>query len=84
MTADPLTPGQAVVQITLGQVYNEVTGTRREVTALAEAVKSSLAIGADHETRIRTLERRMWMAIGMGTVASGVAGYALTLYTSAH
>lgn len=84
MTADPTTSGQAVVQITLGQIYNEVTGSRREISTLTEAVKTALALGADHEARIRTLERRMWMAIGMGTVASGVAGYALTLYTSAH
>lgn len=84
MTADPMTPGQAVVQITLGQVYNEVTGTRREVTALAEAVKIALTMGTDHETRIRTLERRMYVAMGMGTIASAAAGYALSLYTSAH
>jgi hypothetical protein len=84
MTADPTTPTQAVVQITLGQVYTEVREMRREVQDLSSAVHGAIAVGADHETRIRTLERRMWMAIGMGTVASAVAGYAITLYTSAH
>lgn len=84
MTADQTMPGQAFVQITIGQVYSEVTGMRAEVRDLTTNVRTAFERVNDHETRIRTLERRMWMAIGMGTVASAVAGYTVTLYTSAH
>jgi hypothetical protein len=84
MTIGPPVPGEAFVPITLGQIYAEVKETRREVQDLTSAVHGSTAVGADHESRIRTLERRMWMAIGMGTIASAVAGYAITLWASAH
>lgn len=58
MTVDPTgTPSQAVVQITLGQVFNEVTGLRGDVRDLANSVKTAVAQLGDHETRMRTLEK---------------------------
>jgi len=84
MTADPTTPIQAVVQITLGQVYEQVSNTRNEVRDLAAAVHAALAQGADHEARIRILEQRMWKAVGASSVISAGLSSAITLYTSAH
>ena len=84
MTADPTTPTQAVVQITVGQIYSEVKTTGQDVRDMKGTVAAVLNMATDHETRIRSLERRVWMAIGMGTIGSLIAGYAITLYTSAH
>lgn len=58
MTMDPgAAPSQAVVQITLGQVFNEVTGLRGDVRDLTSSVKAAVAQLGDHETRVRTLEK---------------------------
>jgi len=84
VTADPTTPMQAVVQITLGQVYSEVTGMRAEVQGLSSAVRSALELGHDHETRIRSLEKRMYLATGVAGILGAGAGYAVTLWSSVH
>lgn len=84
MTADPTTSGQAVVQITLGQVYQQVSEMRTDVRDLAGSVRTAITTLGDHETRIRILERRMWMATGVAGVLGAGAGYAVTLWSSAH
>jgi hypothetical protein len=57
VSIDPAQSNSAVFQITLGQVYNEVTGMRTDIRDLAAAVRHSTAQGQDHEQRVRTLER---------------------------
>ncbi len=47
----------AVVQITLGQVYSEVTGMRADVRDLASTMKTAVGQLGDHETRLRAVER---------------------------
>lgn len=57
MTMDP--GGQnssAVVQITLGQVYNVVTETQKELRDLTHSVQAAVGQLGDHEQRIRTME----------------------------
>lgn len=55
MSLDPGNGG-AFVQITIGQVYSEVTGMRQEVRDLTHSVQGAVGQLGDHETRIRTLE----------------------------
>ena len=51
----------------------------QEVLALTVArievkLDQALASHADHEIRIRRLERALWMAVGAGLAGGGVAG----------
>lgn len=58
MSVDPNgVPGSAFVQITIGQVYSEVTGMRQEVRDMAHSVQNAVGQLSDHEARIRTVER---------------------------
>lgn len=59
MSIDPgsAPPSQAVVQITLGRVYDVVTETRNEVRDLKNSVNSLIEHVGDHETRMRVVER---------------------------
>jgi hypothetical protein len=47
---------QAVVQITLGQVYSEVTGMRADLRDLTSTMKTAVGQLGDHENRLRTVE----------------------------
>lgn len=58
MSIDP-NQGQAFVQITIGQVYSEVTGMRQEVRDLMHSVQSMVGTSTDHEQRIRRIEQVM-------------------------
>lgn len=50
-------PNGAFVQITIGQVYSEVTGMRQEVRDMAHSVQNAVGQLSDHEARIRSVER---------------------------
>lgn len=52
-----------------GQELLALTVARIEVK-----LDQALAQHADHETRIRRLERALWMAAGAGLAGGGVAG----------
>lgn len=102
MSIDPGSPSPPVVQITLREVYSEVTGMRQEIRDLTNAVRTAVDQGRDHESRIRaierdgatgedlekvesrvgSLERRVWMAGGAVAVvsagASGLIGYVMS------
>ena len=61
-------PGDVV--ITTRELWDEIRATHDEVKSIRVKVD---AIG-DHETRIRSLERKVWMALGGGTALGGLAG----------
>lgn len=50
------TSQQAVVQITLGQVYNEVQQTHEAVRNLTSALEPIKGTVADHEARLRQVD----------------------------
>ena len=56
MSLDPGAQSSAGVLITIGRVYEEVTATRRDIGTLTGNVTRALEQGADHESRIRTIE----------------------------
>jgi hypothetical protein len=58
-------PGSAVV--TPSEMYAEIKATHDAVTLM----RSELRLITDHETRIRSLERRMWIAAGAATILGG-------------
>ncbi len=57
MSLDPGGQASAVVQITLGQVYNVVTETQKEMRDLTHSVQAAVGQLSDHETRLRQVER---------------------------
>ncbi|NIH81681.1 hypothetical protein [Amycolatopsis viridis] len=76
-------PGDVV--ITTKEMYDEVRAThdavkeiRGEMKTLREEVKAQ---SADHETRIRALERRVWVATGGGGALGAIAGALITAFT---
>lgn len=75
MSIDPAQypAGQAVVQITLGQVYSEVTGMRAEMRDLTNAIKAAVDLGHDHEARIRTGEQNKADKTELGALEQRVA-----------
>jgi len=48
------------VVVSLSQIYTELRSVHREVTEMRAEVKSV----ADHENRIRQLEKKIWVACG--------------------
>lgn len=65
---------RAGVTITLDTIYEQVLATKDIARTLVEKVESIEKRDSDHETRIRALERKVWMALGGGTALGGAAG----------
>lgn len=65
-------PGDVV--ITAKEVYDQLSSLDRKVDTLNERFSTVKDDSADHETRIRALEKRVWFAAGGGTVLGAVAG----------
>lgn len=63
--------GSAV--ITPDQMYAEIKATHDAVSAMRQELRQV----TDHETRIRGLERRMWLAAGAAAVLGGGLGEGL-------
>ncbi|WP_424936661.1 MULTISPECIES: hypothetical protein [Bacteria] len=64
----PVGPAPAV--ITLREVYDLVTEVRDSV-AIVPSMSDQIK---DHETRIRSLERKVWIVAGAAAVIGGVLG----------
>lgn len=60
--------GSAVITPT--ELYKEMQATHQSVTELRGEVKEIAKVLPDHESRIRVLERKVWVAAG---VAAGAA-----------
>jgi hypothetical protein len=61
-------PGSVVITPT--ELYKEMQLTHQAVTEMRGDLKKVTEVMPDHETRIRALERRIWLAAG---VAAGAA-----------
>ncbi|MCO1575038.1 hypothetical protein M8C13_04595 [Crossiella sp. SN42] len=75
MAPDPGT-GEAGVVIPLSEVYrevremhNETKEVRSELGALRTELRAELRPVNDHESRIRSLERKVWIASGLAAGA---------------
>ncbi|MGI8308131.1 hypothetical protein [Saccharopolyspora hattusasensis] len=76
----PMTPADNGVTITLSQMYGEMQAMHGEVREMRTELRAGLATVSDHETRLRTLERKVWAAAG----ASGVLGAIITALLAAY
>lgn len=66
-----MTEDEPTAKITLTAVYDKVQTLATAVTVLAEKLPSQSTQLADHEKRIRSLETRMWVAVGaFGLIAT--------------
>lgn len=66
---------EPTARITLSKVYDELRALSNTVTALTERLPTHVEATEtklkDHERRIRTLETRMWLAVGaFGLIAA--------------
>lgn len=74
MSAPVTVPADPAVAVTLGQIYTVLLETRDTVLELKTKVEAlSPKVEVDHETRIRTLERKLWWLAG-GAAAVGAFG----------
>jgi hypothetical protein len=60
-------------------MYNEMRATHDVVLEMSGKLDTALTGGRDHETRIRSLERKIWAFAGAATVLGGAAGIAASL-----
>lgn len=65
-------PGDVV--ITAKEVFDKLSTLERKVDKLSAKFDALEEKSDDHESRIRALEFRVWMAMGGGTVLGAVAG----------
>lgn len=75
------------VIVTPTEMYAEIRAANQKIdhlaTLLDPAVQDIRHDVADHETRIRSLEHRVWRAAGMATVAASVIALAVE-YVASH
>jgi hypothetical protein len=76
MTASPTAaPGpDPGIYITTTQMYQELRQVHDEVKGIRSDLRTLMEDRADHEARIRALERRVWTASGMATVLGALGG----------
>lgn len=79
-----MTTEEPTARITLTTVYKELTELSRTVTQLTERlpthVEATESKLKDHERRIRTLEQRMWLAVGAFGLIAAVSPYLSRLF----
>lgn len=84
MTAPPApAPGPADpgIYITASQMYQELRQVHDEVKGIRSDLRTLMEDRADHEARLRALERRVWTASGAATVLGAGAGFLLQVLT---
>lgn len=70
------------VNITNREIYDQVIATKELAAKLVDKVEAIEKRDGDHETRIRSLERKVWIALGGGSALGGAAGALVTFLTS--
>lgn len=58
------------VVISLRQIYEELKTVHQEVTEMRSEFRGEVEDVADHEVRIRTLEKKVWVASGASAIGS--------------
>lgn len=71
----------AGVTITNREIYDQVLATKDLAAKLVDKVEAIEQRDGDHEIRIRSLERKVWAALGGGATLGGVAGALVTFLT---
>lgn len=74
-------PSDGYVVITPGEVYREVLAVKSAVNTLNTLVSPIPETLRDQETRIRSLEMRVWMAAGVVALVVASASVAVPLIT---
>lgn len=69
------TPG---VVVTLTQIYDQILEMRGDVTDIKTKLENLTSKTDDHESRIRSLERRVWAAGGAGGAIGGFLTYLIS------
>lgn len=64
------TPTEPTVKVTMRDVYDLLL----DLKATVDKMDGQPAQLQDHETRIRSLERKVWIAAGTATAAGGLLG----------
>lgn len=66
-------------EITLREVYDILVDVRQDVTAIKQDLDQTKNVSADHEVRLRGLEKSFWRAVGASSVLGASGGYLATL-----
>ena len=66
--------GAGAVVITTAQIFAELRALHDELRDTRAEVRQALADSGDHEQRIRSLERRFWMALGVAVTVGALVG----------
>lgn len=69
-------------EISLREVYDVLVEVRDDVTALKTSMDSTKTDVADHETRIRGLEKLVWKAAGAAAVVGSGGGWLVSTFLS--
>lgn len=62
-------------EITLREVYDLMVEVRDDVTSLKAVMTDTKTDVADHESRIRILEKLVWKVAGAATILGAVIGF---------
>jgi hypothetical protein len=69
----PIPDGSVIITPT--EMYREQVATHQAVQTMSNKLDSALDKVGDHESRIRSLERRFWIGMGVAiTVSAGASG----------
>lgn len=93
MTGATIPEGSVVITPT--EMYREMVDTHRAVQNISTKLDGALSDNGrrldgidkdlvDHETRLRGLERRVWMAVGVSTAVSGGAAALISQLVTKH
>lgn len=67
-----MTPNEYEAVITLRDLHDDIKAIRNDLTTVITQLSATTVTTADHETRIRALERRVWTAAGVAAVFSAL------------
>lgn len=76
----PTTEGGAHVVVTLDSIYTLLLETRDTVRDMVQTTGELVTNSSDHEDRIRSLERQVWTAGGVGVLGGAGLGQLLGLF----
>lgn len=77
MDMPPIPPGSVIIPPE--RMFDEVTATHKAVTEMRAELKEVAKVLPDHETRIRALERKLWIAAGVSAGAAAGITKALSV-----
>lgn len=78
----PIPDGSVIITPT--EVYREMLATHQTVQQMSGKLDTVLNSNGDHETRIRSLERRFWIGLGVAITVSPVASALVATALSHH